>query len=60
MITDLFDVHRSLLSKENNHQTSCFACRQVLLDAAKKVGIKGAEELFEDPSKGLKEVCFYY
>lgn len=30
--------------------------RQVLLDAAKKIGIEGAEELLEDPSKGLKEV----
>ena len=33
-------------------------CRQVLLDAARKVGIEGAEELFEDPTKGVDEVCF--
>ncbi|KAG0483789.1 hypothetical protein HPP92_011873 [Vanilla planifolia] len=29
---------------------------QVLLDAANKVGIEGAAELINDPSKGLKEV----
>jgi hypothetical protein len=33
-------------------------CRQVLLDAARKVGIEGAEELFEDPTKGVDGVCF--
>ena len=33
-------------------------CRQVLLDAARKVGIEGAEELLEDPTKGVDEVCF--
>jgi hypothetical protein len=32
--------------------------RQVLLDAARKVGIEGAEELLEDPSKGVDEVSF--
>jgi hypothetical protein len=32
-------------------------CRQVLLDAARKVGIEGAEELLEDPIKGADEVC---
>jgi hypothetical protein len=32
--------------------------RQVLLDAARKVGIEGAEELLEDPSKGVDEVWF--
>lgn len=31
-------------------------CRQVLLDAARKVGIEGAEELLEDPTKGVDEV----
>uniref|UniRef100_A0A1D1Z3D6 Uncharacterized protein ywbO n=2 Tax=Anthurium amnicola TaxID=1678845 RepID=A0A1D1Z3D6_9ARAE len=30
--------------------------RQVLLEAARKAGIEGAQELLEDPSKGLKEV----
>lgn len=30
--------------------------RQVLLDAAKKIGIEGAEELLNDPSKGVNEV----
>ncbi|XP_077211582.1 uncharacterized protein LOC143846874 [Tasmannia lanceolata] len=30
--------------------------RQVLLEAARKAGIEGAEELLEDPNKGLKEV----
>ncbi|XP_072958071.1 uncharacterized protein [Typha angustifolia] len=30
--------------------------RQVLLDAAKKVGIEGAAELLEDPNKGIQEV----
>jgi hypothetical protein len=34
-------------------------CRQVLLDAARKVGIEGAEELLEDPSKGVDEVFFF-
>jgi hypothetical protein len=33
-------------------------CRHVLLDAARKVGIEGVEELFEDPAKGVDEVCF--
>jgi len=33
-------------------------CRQVLLYAARKVGIEGAEELLEDPTKGVDEVCF--
>nr|CAB3498514.1 unnamed protein product [Digitaria exilis] len=28
---------------------------QVLLDAARKAGIEGAEELLEDPSKGVDE-----
>ncbi|KAF3333962.1 DSBA-like thioredoxin domain-containing protein [Carex littledalei] len=30
--------------------------KQVLLDAAKKVGIEGAEELLNDPNKGTNEV----
>ncbi|PWZ21379.1 hypothetical protein Zm00014a_024923 [Zea mays] len=30
--------------------------KQVLLDAARKVGIEGAEELFQDPTKGVDEV----
>ncbi|XP_020595360.1 uncharacterized protein LOC110035469, partial [Phalaenopsis equestris] len=30
--------------------------RQVLLDAAQKVGIEGAAEFINDPNKGLKEV----
>ncbi|KAL0911154.1 hypothetical protein M5K25_019270 [Dendrobium thyrsiflorum] len=30
--------------------------KQVLLDAAQKVGIEGAAELIDDPNKGLKEV----
>ncbi|KAL5683180.1 hypothetical protein ACJX0J_009565, partial [Zea mays] len=30
--------------------------KQVLLDAARKVGIEGAEELLEDPTKGVHEV----
>ncbi|KAI0497665.1 hypothetical protein KFK09_020898 [Dendrobium nobile] len=30
--------------------------KQVLLDAAQKVGIEGAAELINDPNKGLKEV----
>ncbi|KAM3189622.1 hypothetical protein ACQJBY_068112 [Aegilops geniculata] len=30
--------------------------RQVLMDAARKVGIEGAEELLLDPSKGVDEV----
>ncbi|CAM0950846.1 unnamed protein product [Alopecurus aequalis] len=30
--------------------------RQVLLDAARKVGIEGAEELLQDPNKGVVEV----
>ncbi|ONM26401.1 Thioredoxin superfamily protein [Zea mays] len=30
--------------------------RHVLLDAARKVGIEGVEELFEDPAKGVDEV----
>ncbi|XP_010938036.1 uncharacterized protein [Elaeis guineensis] len=30
--------------------------REVLLDAARKVGIEGAAELLEDPRKGLEEV----
>jgi hypothetical protein len=30
--------------------------RQVLLDAARKVGIEGAEELLEDPTRGVDEV----
>lgn len=33
--------------------------RQVLLDASQKVGIEGAEELLEDPKKGVEEVCCY-
>ena len=28
------------------------------MDAARKVGIEGAEELLLDPSKGVDEVCF--
>jgi hypothetical protein len=32
--------------------------RLVLLDAARKVGIEGSEELLEDPSKGVDEVWF--
>ncbi|XP_008681233.1 uncharacterized protein [Zea mays] len=30
--------------------------KQVLLDAARKVGIEGAEELFQDPTKGVDEI----
>ena len=30
--------------------------RQVLLDVARKVGIEGAEQLLEDPSRGVDEV----
>ncbi|KAJ6793817.1 uncharacterized protein M6B38_345565 [Iris pallida] len=30
--------------------------RQVLLDAARKVGVEGAAEFLEDPNNGLKEV----
>ncbi|KAJ4804510.1 Thioredoxin superfamily protein [Rhynchospora pubera] len=30
--------------------------KQVLLDAANKVGIEGAEELLNDPDKGVAEV----
>ena len=41
---------------KNRYQKSCFACRQVLLDSARNVGIQGAAELPEDPNKGLKEV----
>lgn len=37
-------------------QGKYIADRQVLLDAARKVGIEGAETLLEDPNKGLKEV----
>lgn len=31
-------------------------CREVLLDAARKVGIEEAAEFLEDPEKGLEEV----
>ncbi|KAJ3674437.1 hypothetical protein LUZ60_005053 [Juncus effusus] len=30
--------------------------KQVLLEASRKIGIEGAEELLDDPSKGVKEV----
>jgi hypothetical protein len=33
-------------------------CRQVLLDAARKVGIEGVDALLEDPSKGVAKVWF--
>lgn len=44
----------------NSHfQTSYLALchnRQVLLDAAYKVGVEGARELLDDPKAGLQEV----
>lgn len=49
-------IYEGLVYLRNNHQHDLLPCRQVLLDAARKVGIEGAPELLEDPNKGLKEV----
>ena len=45
-----------LIFKLVSLNVSQFLCRQVLLEAARKAGVEGAEEFLKDPNQGLNKV----